>query len=292
LKAINSTINSVKWNAINSGVSQITTIITGVVLMRILDASAFGLIGMITVFTGFLNILKDSGLASSLIYQGRLSTSDKDTVFWFNIGIGFLLTLVFFFSSSFIAAYYEEPMLDKLVKVFSSTFIISAFSITQYTLLKKELAFKKIFQVEIIGIVFSAIFTIIAVYMGFGVWSLIVLHVSRALMISINTWLVSEYKPTIKYSYSVLKKHFQYSLPVLGTKSFNYWTRNADNFFIGSFLGSQALGYYSRAFFFVNMPTQKISSIIGNILFPSLSMLKEDKAKAVDLYLKSIIVIM
>jgi PST family polysaccharide transporter len=106
-------------------------------------------------------------------------------------------------------------------------------------------------------------------------------------MISINTWLVSAYKPTLKYSYSVLKKHFQYSFPVLGTKSFNYWTRNADNFFIGSFLGSEALGYYSRAFFFVAMPTQKISSIIGNVLFPSLSMIKEDKVKVSELYLKA-----
>jgi PST family polysaccharide transporter len=287
LKKNNTTSNSVKWNAINSAVSQGTTIITGVVLMRVLEPKAFGLIGMITVFTGFLNIIKDSGLASSLIYKKFLQKIDKDTVFWFNIVVGFVLTLGFFFSSSFIAKYYEEPILNQLVKAFSVTFFLSAISITQYTLFKKNLAFKKIFKVEIIGLLLSAILTIVAALMGFGVWSLVILQISKTLIISINTWIFSSYKPSFNFSYSVLMEHFQYSFPVLGTKSFNYWTRNADNFFIGSFLGSQALAYYSRAYFFVAMPAQKISGIIGNVLFPSLSKIKDDKNKAKNMYLKA-----
>ena len=287
MKENNSTTHSVKWNAINSMISQVTTIITGVVLMRILDPSAFGLIGMITVFTGFLNVLKDSGLGSSLIYQSDLKKIDKDTVFWFNISVGFILFLGLFIFSNLIASYYDEPLLSSLTKVFSFTFILSALSQIHHVLFKKSLDFKKIFKVEVVGLVSSATLAISAAFLGFGVWSLLVLHVSRTLIISINTWLFSNYRPAFSFSSNVLKKHFQYSFPVLGTKSFNYWTRNADNFFIGSFLGSTPLGYYSRAYFFVTMPVQKISSIIGKTLFPSLSLLKDNNEKAIVLYLKS-----
>ena len=280
-------MQGVKWNAINSIISQATTAITGIVLMRLLNPDAFGLIGMITVFTGFLNVLKDSGLSSSLIYQDNLKTSDKDTVFWFNIVVGFILSIGFYFSAGFIAMYYNEPVLDKLVKAFSVNFAITSFSNIQYGLLKKQLAFKKIFQAEVAGLIISASLAVIAAYLNFGVWSLIVLHISRSLFIAVNLWIVSEYKPSFQYSFVVLKKHFQYSFPVLGTKSFNYWTRNADNFFIGSFLGSQALGFYSRAYFFVTMPVNKISNVIGNVLFPSLSIIKNKKDEAAELYLKS-----
>ena len=255
--------------------------------MRLLDPSAFGLIGMITVFTGFLERIKDSGLGTSLIYHTSLTRTDKDTVFWFNIFSGLLLTGILFISSKLLADYYNEPILNELIKTFSITFIISALSITHKTLLIKKLDFKKIFQVEVVGLTLSAVLAIISAYLGFGVWSLIVLHLSRALMLSVTFWILSDYTPNIKFSFKILKKHFEYSFPVLGTQSLNYWTRNADNFFIGSLLGSEALGFYSRAYFFVTMPVQKISGIIGSVLFPSLSILKDNKNKAADLFLKS-----
>ncbi|UAM96631.1 lipopolysaccharide biosynthesis protein [Polaribacter litorisediminis] len=281
-----STINGVKWNAINSIASQASTVITGVVLMRLLSPDAFGLIGMITVFTGFLKMLKDSGLGVSLIYKKDLTKYDKDTVFWFNFVFGLLLSIIFFFSSGFLADYYDEPELNNLIKVFSLTFVFSSLSGVHGPLLKKHLQYKKIFMANITSIVVSSILTIIAAFSNFGVWSLVILHLSASIIYTINLYFVSDYRPSFNFSKDILKSHFDYSLPVLGTKSFNYLTRNADNFFIGSLLGSQALGYYSRAFFFVNMPIQKISNIIGSILFPSLS-LKKDKKQSKNLLLNA-----
>ena len=273
----NSTINNVKWNAINSIASQASTIITCVVLMRLLSPDAFGLIGMITVFTGFLNRLKDNGLGASLIFKKELSKYDKDTVFWFNFMFGLILAVVFFLSSGFLAEYYNEPQLTNLVKVFSLTFVFSSLSGVHSPLLKKHLKYKKIFKANILSLVVSSILTITAAFNNFGVWSLVILHLSGSLIRTINLYFVSDYRPSFNFSRDLLKSHFNYSLPVLGTKSFNYWTRNADNFFIGSLLGSQALGYYSRAYFFVSMPIQKISNIIGSILFPSLSLKKNEE---------------
>jgi len=277
----------VKWNALNSSFSQITVIITGLILMRLLSPADFGLIGMITVFTGFLGMLKDSGLGASLIYKQNLTQADKDTVFWFNVTVGFLLTISFYFCSGLIANYYEEPKLNTLVKAFSLTFAVSSLSQAHFTLLKKDMAFKQIFKVEFAGILVSTILTIVAAFYGLGVWSLVILHLGRSIIISINIWFFRNYTPSFKYSFELLKEHLKYSLPLLGTRSFNYWTRNADNFFIGKLLGSQALGFYSRAFFFVSMPTQKISSIIGGVIFPSLSKMQKDKKKSSELFLKA-----
>lgn len=287
MNKINSITSSVKWNAINSIVSQASTIITGIILMRLLSPDSFGLIGMITVFTGFMNKLKDSGLGASLIYKSELSKQDKDTVFWFNFFFGMVLFLVFFLSSNLLSSYYNEPQLNSLTKVFALTFIFSSLSGVHGPLLQKELKFKEIFKANIASLIISSILTIIAAFNNFGVWSLIILHLSGSLINTINLYFVSEYRPSFNFSFKTLKGHLQYSLPVLGTKSFNYWTRNADNFFIGSMLGSQALGFYSRAFFFVNMPIQKISNILGSTLFPSLAKFNKDKRKSSELLLNS-----
>jgi teichuronic acid exporter len=52
----NKTISGLKWNLIDQVYSQGLTFLLGIALMRLLNPEQFGLIGMVTVFSGFLNV--------------------------------------------------------------------------------------------------------------------------------------------------------------------------------------------------------------------------------------------
>ena len=264
----NKSYSAVKWNGINSLFSQAVTFILGALLMRLLAPEDFGLLGMVTVFTGFLNVLKDSGLGSSLIYRKTLKPDDINTVFWFNVFMGLLLSLFLFSMSYPLAIYYEEIRLNDIVKVYSLIFTVSASTIVPTALLTKYLQFKKKFIVESFSVILSGVLGVFMALANYGVWSLIAMHLFRVSLHALILWFIFPFKPQLAFSFSVLKSHFGYSLPVFGTKSFNYWTRNADNLFIGKLLGSEALGFYSRAFFFVTFPVQRFTNVLGGVLFP------------------------
>ena len=279
--------SSVKWNAINSLFGQSVTIILGVLLMNLLSPRDFGLLGMIMVFSGFLNIIKDGGLGSSLIYKKKLTHLDLNTVFWLNLVLGICLSLIFFLVSQPLAAYYGDFQLIKIIKVFSFIFLISSTNLINETLLTKSLQFKKKFVIEALSISISGVAALFLAYKNYGVWSLVFMHLLRALCRTIILWIFTSFRPRLEFSFDILKNHFRYTIPVFGTKSFNYWTRNADNLLIGKFLGSQELGYYSRSYFFVTFPVQRFTNILGSVLFPVMSQDNYTKKEIKSLLLRA-----
>jgi PST family polysaccharide transporter len=66
---------------------------------------------------------------------------------------------------------------------------------------------------------------------------------------------------------------------MLGTNTFGYWTRNADNLLIGKYLSSDSLGIYSQAYRILLFPVSNISGVINQVFFPSFSKIQDDKPK-------------
>jgi len=78
----------------------------------------------------------------------------------------------------------------------------------------------------------------------------------------------------------------KFGVPIFGSRAFDYWVGNGDNFLIGKFLGATNLGFYSRAYSLVTLPTMRLGVMISSVLFPSMSAIKEDKPRIRLIYLK------
>ena len=53
-----------------------------IVLARLLGPQEFGLVGMVTAFTGVLYLFRDFGLSSAVIQQTNVTQEQKSTLFW------------------------------------------------------------------------------------------------------------------------------------------------------------------------------------------------------------------
>src|SRR5262245_61466125 len=61
------------------------------IIARLLEPQDFGLVGMVTAFTGVLNLFKDFGLSSAAVQRRSITPAQSSTLFWLNIAVGFLL---------------------------------------------------------------------------------------------------------------------------------------------------------------------------------------------------------
>ena len=77
-----------------------------------------------------------------------------------------------------------------------------------------------------------------------------------------------------------------YSLNLTAFNTFNYFSRNADYFLIGRFLGAQALGYYTLAYRILLYPLQSVSAVIGRVTFPLYAQLQDDNPRFRRVYLR------
>lgn len=131
-------------------------------------------------------------------------------------------------------------------------------------------------------------FAITLALIGFGVWSLAWQMIVSTTIGVIITWRVTDWRPRLQFDKRAVKELLGFSSNLLGFNVFNYWVRNMDNLLIGKFIGSGALGIYSRAYTLMLMPVSQISGTVGRVMFPALSKTQDDIVLTKRIYLKAI----
>ena len=280
------TVTGLKWNMISQVVTQIVTFGIGILLMRLLSPNDFGLIGMVTVFSGFVAIFKDFGLTHSLIQKKHINLVDKSTIFYANVIIGALLTIVLFVAAKYIASFYNSDQLYDITKTIAFIFIIKSLGMVHFALLKRKLEFKKIFYINSFTVIFGGAFSVYLALNNYGVWTLVYQQIITSLSSTILVWVINSWKPDFVFSFKALKSHLQFGLPLLVSSNITYWSRNVDNLLIGKFFSSQALGLYSRAYNLMMLPITQVSRVVSTVMLPSLSIIQEDRIRVKILYLK------
>jgi PST family polysaccharide transporter len=79
-----------------------------VVLARLLSPEDFGLFAIAFAVTGFLEFAKDGGMVVPVIQSESLSSEQLDTLFWFNSGVGLLVTLAGFIAAPIVGRLYTR----------------------------------------------------------------------------------------------------------------------------------------------------------------------------------------
>lgn len=280
------TVTGLKWNLLDKIVSQGVGFAINVLLARLLLPEDFGLLGMVVVIIGFASVFKDFGLGSAIIQKKEITADDLSTVFWFNLGMGGLLTGIIYLSAGAIAGYYALPALKPIAELLSVTYFISALNIVQVSLLRKKMDFRKLFMVNASSTIISGGVAIALALAGWGVWSLVWKMIVFVSVANLVLWLGSNWRPKLTWSKESLKEIMGFSLPLLGTQSLNYWVRNIDNLLIGKYLGDSALGFYNQSYRIMLIPVSQITGVISNVLFPSLAQIQDDKVRIKKIYLK------
>ena len=281
------TVKGVGW----SGISQIVRLIIqfGVtaILARLLTPNDFGLLAMVVVFTNFVMIFRDFGLTAAIIQRKELTEEHLSSCFWINILVGLLLTLILVFLAPLISHFYSEPRLIRIIMILASIFFISSFGVIQIALFMKEMNFKSLAIVEILSVVISGTMAIVLAFSGFGVWSLVYQQIVSNLVRVFFLWIFSSWKPKLIFRWLRVKELLGFGFNLIGFNFVNYFNRNLDNLLIGKFLGSTPLGFYNLAYRLLLFPLGNISSVIGRVMFPGLSMIQDDKSKVCSAYIKA-----
>jgi PST family polysaccharide transporter len=279
-----STISGMGWSVAARLGRQGFQFAVGVILARLLTPDAFGLIGMVAVFVAFAGIFTDLGFGSALIQKQETRPAHYQSIFWLNIAVGLFLTLLFLVIAPLIARFYDEPLLTPLTMLISLNFLIGSFGVVHNSRLKKGLRFKRLAIVELIAIVVSGVIAIVLALLGFGVWALAIQSVLLTFSTVVLLWIVSDWRPALKFNKGAVRELVGFSSNLLGFSSLNYWIRNSDNLLVGRFLGTSALGIYSRAYSIMLLPLTMVSKTIGQVMFPAFSKIQDDKGRVGRIY--------
>jgi teichuronic acid exporter len=253
--------------------------IIGIVLARLLMPDQYGLIGMLTLFMAIAQSILDSGFGSALIQKRMISQMDCCSIFYFNILVGCMMAALLCLAAPSISIFYHQPILVPLTRVMSLVIVINSFGLIQKTIRTRKIEFKNWTIANLIASALSGIIGIFMAVRGCGVWSLAVQQISLVLFLTFLMWKLSEWRPSLLFSFQSLRNMFGYGSRVLMTGLLNTIFDNIYYLIIGRLYSSIELGYYSRATSLEEMPSQTLSGMVSRVAFPVFSTIQNDLGK-------------
>jgi O-antigen/teichoic acid export membrane protein len=285
------TIAGVGWTTLAQVTRQGLQFFISVVLARLLVPQDFGLIGMIVVFTGFAELFGEMGFGTALIQHKSPEKRHYSSVFWLNLIIGLLLTVIVMIAAPVVSGFYNEPGLTKLTMLIAINFSINSLGIVPNAILSRSMQFRSIGLIEMFTVIAAGGTAIILALMGYGVWSL-VLHmlVSSSIIVAARWW-ITGWRPPFLFDKRAITDLLGFSSNLFGFTFVNYWARNADNLLVGKFFGTTGLGIYTRAYSTMLLPLSQVTRVLSRVMFPALSRIQDDRQRVKQVYLRSLAMI-
>src|SRR6266851_9526949 len=125
------------------------------VLARLLDPKDFGLVGMVTAFTGILNLFRDFGLSAASVQRASVTDEQISTLFWINILVGVILALLLAAMAPVVVTFYHEPHLLGVTVVLATAFLFNAAGVQHSALLQRQMRFTALATIDTISWVVS-----------------------------------------------------------------------------------------------------------------------------------------
>lgn len=256
------------------------------VLARLLEPKDFGLVGMVTAFTGVLSLFRDFGLSSAAIQRASVTDEQVSTLFWINLLVGALLGLLAVAMAPLVVAFYHEPRLFGVTVALAAGFLFNAAGVQHGVLLQRQMRFTVLAVINTIGLVIGTAIAIGGAKAGYGYWSLVAMTVTLPLATTIGCWLATAWVPGKPQRRAGIRSMMRFGGTVTLNSLVVYVAMNFDKVLLGRFWGVDALGLYGRAYQLISIPTDNLNSAAGEVAFSALSRLQDDPKRLKSYFLK------
>ena len=280
-------LSGLRWSVGGKAASQLAVWASTIIVMRLLQPEDYGLMAMAAFFISLCLLINELGMGAAIVQAKEVTERMVRQVF----GLVLLVNAVFFIiltaGSPLIARFFDEPRLVGIVSALALQFLMMAVSVIPNALLSREMDFRSKSIVEVIGMIASAIVTLILAWTGAGVWSLVIGSLVGVAIRSVGFCIIKPYckRPTFNFSDFADRAKFGGYISV--NRILWYLYSQADVFIVGKLLGKTLLGYYSVAMHVASLPMQKVGSILQQVALPAYSQLQDNRELAATYVLKA-----
>lgn len=255
-------IFGIAWKTLETFIVNALQTLIFIILARILLPEDFGVVAIVAAFVGISNIFVSSGLGTALIQKENIDELDRSSVLFFSTVIACLIYVIIFFSSSYIAGFYEENIIEDILKIYSVSIIFSAVTGVQKSVLIRKLAFKEIFFVSSFAVLISGSISIFMALNDYGVYALVFNSLMVGFLSIFGFSIYMKWIPKLIFSYKRLCSLLRYAYKLLLANLIDVFYINMFPILIGKSFNTELLGYYNNG---RQIPALIFSSINGSV---------------------------
>jgi PST family polysaccharide transporter len=246
------------------------------VLARLLAPQDFGLIAMVATIMSFLRIFKDAGLSTATVQREGITHAQVSNLFWINLCVSALISLIFAGSAPAIAWFYHEPRLVGITLALSVTFVLEGSAVQHLAIFNRQMRFKLLAVIQIISLMAAISVAIAMAGYGYGYWSLVALQLTTPVVVFLLTLTASRWRPQLPSKATGTGSLVSFGANFAASGFIWSLARGSDSLLVGKFFGSDALGLYSRAAVLLHRPLDQMLGPVSTVLVPVFSRIQSE----------------
>ena len=270
-----------KWAFAGAFAMRFGTMLTGLILARILSPREFGVYAVGFVALLVTASINDMGIEATLVRWPHDLEEIAPTATTLVMVFSTALFVAFWFAAPAFADAFNAPDGVGVVRLMSVGLLISGIFTVNSTLTNRTLRVHVRSSGEIAGTVTSLGTTLILATLGFGAYSLAWGNIGGNLVVGLVllVWAPMRYRPGLHLP--TARALLRHGLPLAGAALLFVSILNTDNLVVGHFLGPEQLGFYSLAWNVSSWPVVLFSAAVSMVSLSGFAKLQHDR-KALD----------
>lgn len=265
------TVGGVLWSIFSTAAGKGLSFVSLVVLARLLAPEEFGLFAFAILFLTYLDTVGDLGTGMALIHWPGRRADAAQITFVVSLGMGAVLFLLTQLLAPTVAAFFESPSGEPILRVLGVSLLIKGLGNTHDALCRKGLRFKARVVPEVALAGLKAVVAVTLAWAGFGVWSLVWGQVIGVTAWTLVLWRIVPWRPRWRWPAETARSMFAYGRNIVAVNVLAAVIHHFDAVVVGRWLGVAALGFYQVAYRVPEMAITLLVRQIGTVLFPVFS---------------------
>jgi O-antigen/teichoic acid export membrane protein len=280
------TAKGLLWGGLSNGLQQLLNLFFGIFLARMLNASDYGMVGMLSIFSLIAGALQESGFTAALANKKDISARDYNAVFWFSTSVSACLYVLLFLAAPLIADFYRTPALTALARYSFLGIFAASFNIVPSAYLFRNLMVKQRTVCITVGMLVSGSVGVTMAYLGFAYWGIATQTLVYILTVGFGYWICIPWRPSMRIDFSPLRGMIGFSSKLLVTNIFNHINNNLLTVVLGRCYTEHEVGYFTQANKWNQMGHMLVTGMIGSVAQPVLAELRDERQRQLRAFRK------
>jgi O-antigen/teichoic acid export membrane protein len=244
------------------------------VLARLLSPDDFGLVAMAMLAYGLLETISYAGVDLALMRSGAGTREHFDTAWTVQILQGCFIAAFLMLSAPWVSSYFAEPRIMGLIAWVALKAVIDGFQNIGVVAFRKDLDFGKEFRYTVILKISSVVVVIaLAVWLR-NYWALIIGSLAASAIGVAISYAMHPYRP--RFTLVKMAEIWSFSQWLVIARVGSYLNRKCDEFIVGGYVGTVAMGSYHVASDLATLPSSELVMPIRRAMFPTLAKVTAD----------------
>ena len=270
-------LSGLKWTVFGRVASQLSTWVVTIYVMRLVGPADYGLMAIAAIFNALFFLVSEMGLGSSVVRCKDIGPRQLQQVF----GIVLLTkasicAFTTFAVAPLAALFFGESRLEAVLQVTALQFVPAAFAVVPAALLTRDMQFQSRAVIDFAANLGGALITLVMAHLGYGVFALAWGNVATAVIRAAGLNVLSPRVGPPLFRFAGCGELFNFGRNVAQTQLVWFLYSQADAFIAGKILGKHDLGVYSVSMDLAALPASRISGILNQVVFPTLSKIQRD----------------